>query len=190
MTSIVHKGRLQVEYREGTADEQVIAHSFERDMYLRTVPEFVLRPNVVIIEIGAHIGAFALYVGSKAPQGKIYAIEACRETYELLERNVKRNELKSVIPVRLALSDREGTTKLFYNQERGNWGHCIAAPVSATYEEVPCDTLAHFMDRYRIDVGTHMLPARKASNQADSGHACVAVLPRGQKPCRWSGLSE
>jgi hypothetical protein len=49
-------GGFRVAFREGTADEQVIAHSFENDILFSGVPEYQPRSDDVVIDVGVHIG--------------------------------------------------------------------------------------------------------------------------------------
>jgi len=137
-------GAFQVAYRRGTADEMVIQHSFDKDIYLSGVPEYRPEPNHVIIDVGAHIGTFALLAAAKVPAGRVYAIEACEETYNYLRINVALNRLQNVEASHLALSHEKGRTVLHYG--KGNWGHSITKRLSAYGEEVATDTLAGYME--------------------------------------------
>jgi precorrin-6B methylase 2 len=90
---------LNVNYREGSSDEKVLGHSFEKDIFYAAVPDISIRENSVIIDVGAHIGTFSLLSSKKVPSGKVIAIEACKETYDLLESNVNGNNLKKYYPL-------------------------------------------------------------------------------------------
>lgn len=69
-------------------------------------------------------------------------MEACGETHGLLEANVAANGLGSVDCLRLAFSGESGSCRLYHNETHGNWGHSVVSEVGASYEEVPCVTLA------------------------------------------------
>jgi FkbM family methyltransferase len=140
---------LNVNYREGSSDEKVLGHSFEKDIFYAAVPDISIRENSVIIDVGAHIGTFSLLSSKKVPSGKVIAIEACKETYDLLESNVNGNNLKNIIPYHLALSDKKGKTRLFY--DRGNWGHSIMSPLSQEGEEVETDSLENILKSLKIE---------------------------------------
>jgi len=133
----------EVAYREGTADEAVIKHSFDNDMLFPGIPEYRLQPNHVIIDVGAHIGTFSLLAASKVPQGKIFAAEACKETFDFLKINVALNHPGNIEIRHIALSDKMG--KIFLHYDEGNWGHSIMKQLSAKGEEVGSDTLDNFM---------------------------------------------
>ncbi|MCE7992762.1 MAG: FkbM family methyltransferase [Roseivirga sp.] len=147
----VNKNGLQVFYREGTADEGVLQHSFEKDIFFKGMPEYQPRDGHCIIDIGAHIGTFSLLAATTNKIGKIYAIEPCLDTYSVLEKNILENRLINLHPHRLALSDKKGTAKLFYDTATGNWGHSLTHAFSAQGEEVPTDTLDAFFEENDIE---------------------------------------
>lgn len=71
--------------------------------------ETFLRPGMVFVDIGAHLGEYTLVasriVGSA---GEVHAFEPLPGTVELLEANVRLNELSNVKVNRAALCDRHG----------------------------------------------------------------------------------
>jgi FkbM family methyltransferase len=138
-----------VAHRVGTADERVIAQSFEKDIFFARVPEYRPSASDVVLDVGAHIGTFALAAARKAPEGRVLAVEASRETYDLLRINVALNRLDNVVAEQVALTDRAGRVRLHHDAE-GNWGHSIMAPLSNQGEEVPADTLGALLERHRV----------------------------------------
>lgn len=136
-------GGFRIAYREGTADEQVIAHGFENDNFFSGISEYEPRPNDVVIDIGAHVGTFSLLAASKLTQGKVHAIEASQEAYNYLRINTALNPTCNIIPHRLALSDRDGEVMLHH--DRRNWGHSIMKRLSPRSEKVPAASLSTFM---------------------------------------------
>jgi FkbM family methyltransferase len=143
-------GSFSVAYRAGTADESVIAHSFDNDIFFKGVPEYVPMPDHVIVDVGAHIGTFTLLAASKAKAGRVYAIEASRETYNFLRINVALNALKNVVTSQVALASGAGKTVLHHDLGTGNWGHSIMKQLSQVGEEVETQTLAGYMDQHGI----------------------------------------
>ena len=47
-------------FRAGSVDEQVIKDTFVDDMFFKGVPEYSPKGDDVIIDVGAHIGAFTV----------------------------------------------------------------------------------------------------------------------------------
>ena len=141
---------LRIAYRDGTVDERAV------DPWLRwahsTEPIPQSRSDEAILDIGAHIGGFALLAAWLAPERRVLAVEASRESYELLVRNVELNGLNNVEPAHLALGGQAGLTRLHHDSD-GNWGHTIAKPFDeeGAYEEVACETLVGFLERKGVD---------------------------------------
>jgi len=135
-------------YRKGTADEAVIAQSFDRDIFFPRVPEYRPQDGDVVIDIGAHIGAFAILAASRVGAGRVHAIEASEDTYNLLRINVALNRCTNVATHRLAVTDRDGTGRLLHG--RRNWGYSIAKRFARGAETVASSTLSTFLEQQRI----------------------------------------
>jgi FkbM family methyltransferase len=138
---------LRIAYRPGTIDERVIATDLatvDLDRADRRV-----RPDDVVLDVGAHIGTFALRIGKRVPDGRVFAIEASRDSYELLVRNVALNNMARISTDRFAMSDRAGSIRLHHDHE--NWGHTIMKPVTARGEAVPTVTLGQYLDDRGIE---------------------------------------
>lgn len=70
-----------------------------------------------IIDLGAQLGSFSIFVASYANNVKVYSYEPCPENYKMLMDNIKLNKLdKSVFPFRMAISDRVEKIKLFIDE--------------------------------------------------------------------------
>jgi FkbM family methyltransferase len=148
---VIEKGGYRIWHREGTTDEAVIRQILEEKLYLAGMPEYVPGPRQTVLDIGAHIGAFAALISPQIEGGRIFALEPSLESFELLERNVRENALANVIPCRVALTDRMGETTLWHDERQGNWGHSIVRALSNRGETVATDTLQGFFARHRIE---------------------------------------
>ena len=142
-------GGFQVAYRKGTADERVLRHSFDHDIFFSGIPEYKPAKDHVIIDVGAHIGTFSLLASSRVPLGKVFAIEASEDSFNLLRINVALNTATNVSVHHLALSDRRGQCMLYH--DTSTWGHTIVKPLSPKGETVKCCTLPDFLESNDID---------------------------------------
>lgn len=142
-------GEFRVAYRGDTADEKVLAHSFANDIFFARVPEFRPGKDAVIIDVGAHIGTFALLAASLAKDGHVFAIEASLETCNYLKVNVALNSALPFSVFHLALADHDGEVTLHHDCR--NWGHSITRKWSARGETVRSMTLTGFMQAQVID---------------------------------------
>jgi len=140
-----------VNFRENTADEAVLEHSFDRDIFFSSIPYYTPPANAIIIDVGAHIGTFSLLMADKSPEGKYFALEPAEDTYTVLEKNVVDNNLVGrLIPCKIALFNKNSKVKLYHDEYSGNWGHSIVNRLSKTFEEVTTITLDSFFEHHQI----------------------------------------
>ena len=112
----------------------------------RLLIERFLRPGDVFVDVGAHLGLLSLAAArAMGGCGRIFAFEPFPDTSEKLLRSVWLNGYSSMVNVRgMAVSDREGTARLFLGQVSGH--HSLfplenAADSTAPSIEVPVTTL-------------------------------------------------
>ena len=80
----------------------------ERDLLARRLPE-----EAVFVDIGANVGAIALFVAARRPRALVVAVEPQREMCARLAYHVRLNGLRHVRVIECALADREGCAELF-----------------------------------------------------------------------------
>jgi FkbM family methyltransferase len=142
-------GGFDLAYRENSADEAVILNVVDNDSLFSQLPEYRPRAGHVIIDIGAHIGTFAILCAREVNDGTVHAIEASRDSYNLLRINSALNHCGNISSHHLAINDRNGTCTLYH--ARGNWGHSVVKKLSRSWETVESCTLASFFERNQID---------------------------------------
>lgn len=69
----------------------------------------------VTMDVGAHVGLFALVAGHASPASRVYAFEALPAVCERLRQNVERNGLTNVEVVGRAVGAVEKTAEFFYS---------------------------------------------------------------------------
>ena len=78
-----------------------------------------IAPGDVVVDAGASLGIYtvgtAKLVGAK---GRVLAFEPGRESFSVLERNIKLNLPNNVRCFRSALSERDGVARLFHHENR------------------------------------------------------------------------
>jgi FkbM family methyltransferase len=143
-------GEFELAIRNGTVDARVARETFVSDIYLPNLPEYHPKDDHVIIDVGAHLGAFALKAGRVASRGRVFAIEACRETYCLLRINMALNRADNVVDVYAALAGESGEATLYHSRE--NWGHStVSERGTAHTEKVRALSLRDFLDQHAIE---------------------------------------
>ncbi len=87
---------------------------YESLLMLRNVDK-----NSVVVDVGANIGYYTLLLAKICK--KVYAIEPDKECFEILFKNVEENNLKNVVLINKAVSDKEGEEYFMVDNE--NFGN-------------------------------------------------------------------
>src|SRR5205807_1737291 len=80
-------GEFEFAYRRGTTD-RIIAENISNYRLSNLVPNYIPESTDTIINVGAHIGVFVLAASVAVPRGRVFGIEASKETFDLLRINV------------------------------------------------------------------------------------------------------
>lgn len=76
-----------------------------------------LEKDMVVVDVGAHIGVYAVIAAEKVgANGKVIAVEPEPKNQKRLIENIKINRFNNIIPVKAALSSRNGTEKLYISR--------------------------------------------------------------------------
>ena len=128
-----------------SVDTAVLHHSFDNDIFFRAAPNADIAETAVILDVGAHIGTFALLASEKVPRGRVYALEASRETFELLRVNIELNRRHNITAEHLAIAGSDQPVRL-HHDPGGNYGHSITSKLSDSSEVVGGVSLARYLD--------------------------------------------
>lgn len=84
-----------------------------REIYFDQVYDgfYRLGGDDVVVDVGAHVGLFTLKVAGKVK--RVIAVEPHPLNYGLLKLNITLNNLRNVIPIKVALSNYTGKAKLY-----------------------------------------------------------------------------
>jgi len=84
------------------------------EIYTTKLFEKMIKKNMTVIDIGAHIGYFTLLLAKLVgTNGTVYAFEPEPSTYRFLCKNIKINGYANIIPIQKAVSNKNGKTKLW-----------------------------------------------------------------------------
>ena len=97
---------IDFEVRPSTNDLDLISPKHEP----LTTSWFQVRANDIVVDVGAHIGRYALMAAVN--QASVIAIEPDPSNFLLLERNVKLNRRTNVVLVPKAMTSTQGTLRL------------------------------------------------------------------------------
>jgi len=107
----------------------------------------VSKGNKVVIDVGAHIGKYTVLAG-KLSKGKVIAIEASKENFSILKKNIKLNKVRNVIAFNFAVSRFDGTVKLYKPDTSGH--NTLKKIPNVPYEIVKSVSLDSFLRRLKI----------------------------------------
>ena len=124
-------------------DLTTVWHVWLADEYL------VPRECETIVDLGANIGAFALWAAVRCPRATIYSVEPFPETYDILFEHVRKNGLESRVRCfQKAIGDHDGD--VWFDATPGKRSYCRNIVSESTPVErirVPGLTLASFLDQ-------------------------------------------
>jgi FkbM family methyltransferase len=115
----------------------------------------VLRKGMVVADIGANVGYYTLLAArSVGSAGKVFAFEPEPKNYELLCRNIKENGYTNVVTVPSAVSDRNGTSRLYLSANNFGAHNLSTRSPDAKFVNIDTVSLDEFFSNYqgRIDV--------------------------------------
>ncbi len=93
-----------------------LRHIFEEHEY-RIPPHYIPSGPLTIVDIGANVGLFALYMKDLRQDCDVYCFEPAAQTVELLKRNITDDPRIHVFPY--ALSNGEGMADLHLHPDNG-----------------------------------------------------------------------
>lgn len=126
---LVNKKQVILKTRDGSSlnirtkssDIHVFAEIWLDNVYLR---KFNLNDDSIVIDIGAHIGLFSLFIYRKLKNVRIFSFEPNLENYNLMVENIKKNNAKKLSTFNMAVSSKIGSI-LFFINEKDPAGHSI-----------------------------------------------------------------
>ena len=122
------------------------------DCYLRGLPEFESE-NITILDIGANIGLFSLFMISRFPAANIYAYEPMPPNFEYLTENVERNSATGITLENKAVDKVIGKQTLHYHLKRPypTAASLVLSEGATKSIEVECVTLADIIENRGLE---------------------------------------
>ncbi|MDE3088016.1 MAG: FkbM family methyltransferase [Chloroflexota bacterium] len=140
--------RTRFKLRANTSDLFVVLEIWGLKVY--DDAKFTIKPQDVIVDIGAHIGVFAVRAAQRAFQGQVFAYEASRQNYDVLVENCGLNRLMNLHAHNVAVWDRAGTMELSFPDSNGAFASLMQES-SADRETVAATTLDMLVERNKLD---------------------------------------
>lgn len=105
VVQIVVGGNLFLTHLESASSPEHVMKAYES--YFSSLEE-----DAVVIDVGAHVGAFSIMSAKRLKKGLVISFEPNPEIYHILKSNVYLNRLSNIIPLNVALADFCGKTGL------------------------------------------------------------------------------
>lgn len=159
----------------GTTMIFAVRGHYERELtYLR----HFISPGMVVVDGGANCGIYSVAAGKLVgPSGRVIAFEPGAKAFSVLSRNIHLNHLRNVRAYCAALSDKDGTARLYHHMHGPN-SFSLAFPKKAVLdsEEVVTRTLDEVIREEGLDrVGLIKLDVEGAEELALRGAAQVTA---------------
>jgi len=117
--------------------------------------QLLLRPGDTFLDIGAHIGFFALAIGHNVPGVRVFAFEPNPKNFGILKANAQANVIGNMICEPIAISDRDGTAKLYLTESDMSASLMKDFQAEDTIQigsvEVPTASLDSYLQQHRIE---------------------------------------
>lgn len=113
------KARGQINLRNGVSlispPDEPLLHMFEEiwvnHCYLGD--DLKLEPGAAVIDIGAHVGIFALWVATRYPEARVICVEPSARMCDYLTKNLSRNRIESVSILSASCGGQNGDAILY-----------------------------------------------------------------------------
>ena len=140
------KNEIKIKIRNKSTDLQALVNVLVIQEY--KFPGFEIKEDDIIIDIGGHIGLFALYVAKKCKKGKIFCYEPVQKNYQLLKDNIKINRISNINYYNLAVSNDQNKIKIFLSEDDA--GHSIIES-EKNFELIDSISLKKIIDMHCIE---------------------------------------
>lgn len=137
---------IKIKLRVDSTDLMAFTHVWLLREYER--PGFEIKNNDIIIDIGAHIGLFALFSTQFCKSGKIYCFEPVNENFEMLKANLELNNITNVIATNAAVSADSNTVTIYLNDDEA--GHSMYGTGTKSIQ-VKSVSLQNILESYNIE---------------------------------------
>jgi FkbM family methyltransferase len=123
------------------------------------IEKFQPKSDRIVVDVGAHYGRYTLIAAKRIePKGKVIAIEADPNNFDMLNKNIKLNELskENVIALNYAASSMKSKVKLSIPEKTS--GHTIYSSIITSraptekFIEVNANTLDNLLQENKIPI--------------------------------------
>jgi FkbM family methyltransferase len=126
-------------FRFRGTDSNALLEVFHEGEYGFLKPNFAAKTSPVVVDVGAHIGSFALWAFDQAPNARILSVEADPITFSVLAKNQSLNEGRWEI-INRAAADTDNAEALF-SDAGPSMSHRISSEGTITVQTISLASL-------------------------------------------------
>jgi FkbM family methyltransferase len=165
--------------KKGDPVQEEIRRYGEHEPWVTNALLSKLRPDSVMVDIGANVGSLSLVAARHAPNGTVFAIEAFPDNTKLLQENVRRNSADNVRIVPIGASDQLGFMTMFCGSDtsngavRGGSADVLRDPRFVNVPSITMDQLfsdCERLDLIKIDIEGHEPKALRGAEKIIRKH--------------------
>ncbi|HEY5730272.1 MAG TPA: FkbM family methyltransferase [Anaerolineales bacterium] len=157
-TVVIEAGdKARFNIRVNTSDILVIWEIWKAKIYDDT--RFPIHAEDIVVDIGGHIGGFAVRAARLAHCGRVYSYEASSKNFSMLEKNQKLNDANNLHIHNKAVSHRRGKLRFFMPCNNGALGSLMQesdSPMETvqaiTLTDIIRDNSIEHIDYLKVDV--------------------------------------
>ena len=139
------KSGIKIKLRVNSTDLMAFTHVWLIEEYFKK--NFEIHDNDIVVDVGSHIGLFALYASQFCKHGKIICFEPIKENHDMLLLNLELNNIKNVITYNKAVSKTNSPIRIYLNSDES--GHSMFEH-QETYVDVDSVSLPQIIDEHNM----------------------------------------
>lgn len=143
---LILRNDLKIKLRAKSTDFYALTNVWLIEEY--NAKKLKINKNDTIIDIGAHIGLFSIYVSQYCKDGRIFSFEPVPENYDLLKHNVDLNQIKNIKCFQKAVTDKATQIKMYLNNDFAAHSIFNVSEKSICVESI---SLMEILDSYNIE---------------------------------------
>ena len=147
----VNVGGARIRTRRCTVDEDVAQHILSEGEY--NAEGYEIGNADTVVDVGGHIGCFAVYAAMRAVDGRIFTFEPMSENYQLLKSNIELNRLNNVVAKRSAVVGGPKRTMRLFVVDYNTGAHSVKPENAESldrYQDVSAISLEAIFERNAI----------------------------------------
>lgn len=115
--------------------------------------EHLVKPDWVVVDIGANIGYYTLIAANRAKNGSVHSFEPVTENYNLLKQNIRLNHLENVFANNAGVSNKQSFEAYYIStdENKGMSGLKPAENFSGISEEKETITLDDYAVKNNLE---------------------------------------